>query len=250
MYKIAGNALISALWECHGHKKEYQVVDICSGSGGPVPMITRYLKRGYRTDCQYILTDLYPNLNQFKSIKSDLISYESKSVDAGHLPKHLSARFRTSFGSFHHLSEDVARRIFEDVIVNRSGIAIFELTGRNIWSILTIALGVPIVGFLSLFRQRFNLLRWVLWLSGIVPLLLIVDGTLSNLRTYEKEDYFHIINSIPNSHDLEWKYDRIPVIDIKSGALGSFLGTTLSSIIEQMLLMRVLIGIPKHSNGQ
>jgi hypothetical protein len=247
MYKIAGNALISALWEFQGYKKQYQVVDICSGSGGPIPMITRYLKQGYRTDCHYILTDLYPNIPQFKSLKSDLISYESKPVDAEEVPKHLSTQFRTSFGSFHHLPEDVARRIFEDVIANRSGIAIFELTGRNIWSILAVALGVPIVGFLSLFRQRFSLLRWMLWLSGIMPLLLIIDGTLSNLRTYEKEDYFGIINSIPHSEELEWKYEMIPVIDFKSGAFGNFFGKTVSSIIEQMLLMRVLTGIPKHS---
>jgi hypothetical protein len=146
-FQVAGDVLMNTLTRMNGYQKQMTVVDICSGSGGPVPSITEYIKTGYRTRVNYILTDLFPNLDQLKTLKNDLITYENVPIDAGNVPKHLSTYFRTSFGSFHHLPAPIARNVFTDVIKNKSGIAVFELTGRNLFSIFAIGFGVPILGF-------------------------------------------------------------------------------------------------------
>jgi hypothetical protein len=249
-YKVVGDALINSLWDMEGHRHGYTVVDICSGSGGPIPKVTKYLNKSYRTRCNYILTDLYPNIGQFKAIRSDLISFESKPVDACQLPAHLSSFFRTSFGSFHHLPPNVAHGIFEDIIENRGGIGIFEMTGPNIFSIVTAAIGVPIVGFFLMLTSRPSFTRLFLWLSGIIPLILLIDGTLSNLRSYEKQDLLEMIESIPGNESVKWKYETIPCFDMKSSALGEFrIFKWISPLIEQMLLLRILTGVPIKNEG-
>jgi hypothetical protein len=88
--------------------------------------------------------------------------------------------------------------------------------------------------------------RLLLWFSGIMPLLLVIDGTLSNLRTYEEQDYFDIIHSIPGHETMEWKYETYPTLDLKSGALGDYrIFRFLSPLFEQLMLFRILTAIPK-----
>src|SRR5215469_6099310 len=82
-----------------------EIVDLCAGSGGPMPQIIGYLRqRSY--DVRAILTDLYPNPN---SGLDSRITWLLDPVDAVHVPPKLTG-VRTMFSAFHHFRPDAARR--------------------------------------------------------------------------------------------------------------------------------------------
>jgi hypothetical protein len=79
-----------------------------------------------------------------------------------------------------------------------------------------------------------------------MPLLMMIDGTLSNLRTYEEIDYNCLINSIPNARkNMEWKYLTIPVVDLTKGRIAkvpifSFFIPYVAPFVEQLWKGRLI----------
>jgi hypothetical protein len=84
-------------------------LDCASGGGGGLVNLYKAIVTK-RPDVTLTLTDLYPNAKAFEqtqTIDSERISFESQSVDATQLPQHLKQKFRTMFGAFHHMDEDM-----------------------------------------------------------------------------------------------------------------------------------------------
>ena len=199
----------------------------------------------------YVLTDLFPNENVVNLNDSNVI-YRKDSIDAASLPPDLASHFRTSFGSFHHLSRPVAKSIFQDVISSNAGIAIFELSRCDFTSILFGILMFPLAfKYITIFKTPdFTLFRALF--SFIVPLLpsvLMIDGVLSCLRTYTEKEYNQIVDSIPGAREkYSWTYQVVPIFDFEKSIVGSFaFGRFLCrNIFDKMLGLNVFTGIPKQ----
>ena len=117
------------------------IVDMCSGGGGPVALVSDALQRdvsqsaGTSGEVQVhaTLTDLYPNPSAWKrvvrSAKRSHVQYEATPVDATAFPPHLANRgVRTMFACFHHFQPELATSILADAARNRARIAVFEFT--------------------------------------------------------------------------------------------------------------------------
>jgi hypothetical protein len=87
---------------------QHTIIDLCSGSGGPLPFVQRKLhQQGIHT--RIILTDLVPNPGSFQRIKEENghllkagdceLDYISESIDATNCKEQ---GIRTIFGAFHH----------------------------------------------------------------------------------------------------------------------------------------------------
>ena len=134
-----------------------------------------------------LLTDKYPctkKLDDGEPASARRIHFLSHSVDAAQIPEHLDG-FRTLFSSFHHLKPDEARRLLQDSVRRRQGIAIFEAPARRALTLLSL-LFIPIAAWLFVpFRRPF---RWsrLLWtyLIPVIPFVLFFDGLISCLRAY------------------------------------------------------------------
>ena len=122
------------------------VVDVCSGSGGPIPAISQLFSDERRNkderrkededNFKFILTDLYPNADAISKLHNTNdddkvkdeddgaseknLSYWTESVDAANIPENLAeiCDITTSFGSFHHLPESVALEILRDTVTS------------------------------------------------------------------------------------------------------------------------------------
>ncbi len=105
-----------------------QVVDLCSGGGGPVVAIAEELaRRGERVEVT--LTDFYPNLPAFERIRASSdgrVSFRAEPVDATRVPAEL-AGLRTIFNAFHHFRPASAARILGAAADARQPIAVFEM---------------------------------------------------------------------------------------------------------------------------
>jgi hypothetical protein len=192
-----------------------KIVDLCSGGGGPVPVVVQLLKEQENYPVQATLTDYYPNLVAFRRIQAlhPQISFVSDSVDATQVSPEMQG-FRTLFNGFHHFRPDQAKKILKDAAQSKQGIAIFELVGRSpfaLFSVATILISLPL---LTPFMKPFRVSRLIFtYLIPLVPLFALWDGVVSCLRVYSPEQLKEMIDSISAEGSVQgytWETALLP----------------------------------------
>ena len=191
----------------------HSIVDLCSGGSGPWLDLSRRLKSGgtgrETSTLQISLTDKYPNLRAFQTIKvasEDRITFYPGSVDAMKVPGDLKG-LRTMFTSFHHFPPEEARAILQNAVAAGEGIGIFEVPRRATW---TIALVFPLVLLLFFCTPWIRPFRWsrLLWtfLVPIIPVALLFDGIVSCLRAYRPEELREMVAELTcREHQYQWQ---------------------------------------------
>jgi hypothetical protein len=177
-----------------------QVVDMCSGGGGP----WLSWRRGAALGCRVILTDKFPNATLIARLEREPVSgldYYEHPVDADDPGEHISG-FRTFFSAFHHFEPDRARHIIHHAVMQRQPIAIFEFTYRHPAALLWMALSpfavwllTPAIRPLSASKLLFT------YLVPVIPLLVAIDGIVSCFRTYTTEELL----AIADAPDYVWQ---------------------------------------------
>ena len=177
-----------------------------SGAGGPWLDLSRQLQ----SDAQGFhiwLTDKYPNLGAFQRVRTaseNHIVFYPDPVDAMNVPRELKG-FRTMFSSFHHFSPEEARAVLQNAVDASQSIGIFEITRR---APLTIGLMFPWVLMLFVCTPWIRPFRWsrLLWtyVVPIVPLVLLFDGVVSCLRTYQPKELLEIVGKLM-ANEYQWE---------------------------------------------
>jgi hypothetical protein len=165
--------------------RERDVVDLCSGGGGPWPSLLPEL--GESWPARVVLTDKYPNdegARRVEEASNGRLRGDKRSIDAMAVPADLRG-FRTMFTAFHHFRPEAARTILADAVKNRVGIAVFEFTGRTPLRLAAVALTPFVILYAVPFLRP---LRWrtfvFTYLIPIIPIGVLFDGIVSCLRTY------------------------------------------------------------------
>ncbi len=155
-----------------------QVIDLCSGSGGPWPALLPAL-RAQGVDVEVLLTDRFPAPQP----AADGINRHPAPVDARAVLAELRG-CRTMFTALHHFRPAEAQAVLRDAANGRVPFAAFEFTARTRGNAAGMLLSPLAVwrDTTSLPRER---ARW-LWTYAFpaVPALYLWDGLVSHLRTY------------------------------------------------------------------
>lgn len=191
---------------------ESEVLDLCSGGGGPTAALVSKLAVGDRP-VRVRLTDRFPNLPAFERLARehpDQIAYERDPVDATEVPAHLPG-VRTLFNALHHFPPAVATRILQAAVTAGRPIVVVELVGRRP-GMMAGMLVVPVVFALMLpFLRPF---RWswlpFAWLVPILPLWVGWDGLISCLRVYSVAELREMIATI-DSPGWAWDVREVPM---------------------------------------
>jgi hypothetical protein len=192
-----------------------RIVDLCSGSGGPMIEVYKNLKnkRDY-AQLRLTLTDLYPNQKVIKEIKlggNKDIQYLEKSVNATQVNPELTG-LRTIVSGLHHLKPDLAKKVLQNAKDNKQPILVFEISDNSnpiyLWW-----MAIPIAFLTTLLVTPF--VRPITWkqlvftyLIPILPILIAWDGAVSNARTYTLEDMQELIGNNLNP-DYNWEMGKI-----------------------------------------
>jgi hypothetical protein len=162
------------------------VVDLCSGGGGP------WLSRAWRAarsnrewPLTVFLTDKFPSavLRSRLDKSDDSLRMVNEPVDATQVPSELSG-FRTIFASFHHFSEEAALRLLEDAVSSGEGIATAEVTSRTFKALAVILLMPWACLLMTPFMRPFRVSRLLLtYLVPLIPFTVLWDGLVSCART-------------------------------------------------------------------
>jgi len=194
LYRPMAGPLRRALDQAGTH----QVVDLCSGAGGPWPRLCEAFEReGVSVDV--CLTDKHPNVSATKPLRGAdacVIHFRAEPVDATDIPASL-AGFRTMFTSFHHFRPAEARAILQDAAKKQQGIGVFEIPRRSVRTMLMVFL-VPI-GYLLLVPTmrpfRWSRLLWA-YLIPVVTFVLWFDGIISCLRAYSPAELLELTKGL------------------------------------------------------
>jgi len=200
--------LLNALTKTHSN----QIIDLCSGGGGPWLSLLPKIKAESSTEINVLLTDKFPNTKAFDNTKQLLggnIGYENTSVSAFDVPTEMRG-FRTIFTGFHHFRPQDGQKIIEDAIRKNEGIGIFEFTARSFLPMIFVLVMAPIGALLLAplakpFRWSRVLLTYVI---PILPLCSLFDGFVSCLRTYSKEELQALVDRLPDNN-YHWEIGEI-----------------------------------------
>lgn len=187
-----------------------QIVDLCSGSGGPISAL---YEAGFM-HLPALLTDKFPNPQAYALVTAATggrIQGHSTSIDATRVPKGLTG-VRTIFNAFHHFKPEQARAILGDAYASRQPIAIFEITERSAFNtstnfVLSILTMLALLPRMRPFRWQWALLTYLI---PILPLTFGWDGTVSCLRSYTEEEFRQLIAGFDDPA-YSWHSGRIPV---------------------------------------
>ncbi|MGB0522859.1 MAG: class I SAM-dependent methyltransferase [Flammeovirgaceae bacterium] len=182
------------------------VVDLCSGGGGSILLVRNYLEKDGLAP-QFILTDLFPNVEAFKLLQQKTagqVGYLTESVDARQLPDSLQGFF-TLFNGFHHFQPQEAQQVLAQLIQRKAGIAIFEPIEKSVFQFLLNTFAIPLLQLL--FTPFILPFRWdrllFTYLIPIIPICTLWDGWVSVLRLYTPKEMLAMAQSL--SADYEWQ---------------------------------------------
>ena len=190
-----------------------RIVDLCSGSSGPLAWFRAEIEKERGRPVNVTLTDKFPNLEAFerqRAASGGRIDFRASSVDATAVPDDLGG-VRTLFLAFHHFPPDVAQGILADAAGKRQAIAVFEATERS-WRALLLALTIPIIVLFTtpLVRPvRLGRLFWT-YLLPVIPLAVWWDGVVSCLRAYTPADLKEMTARV-GAADYAWEIGQAPV---------------------------------------
>lgn len=184
-----------------------QIVDLCSGGGGPWLWMQREFESKENFPVDVCLTDKYPNRSAFERVRlisGGKIHFFGEPIDLMRMPPELKG-FRSIFTSFHHFRPREARAILQNAVDGGQGIAVFEIPHRKFLTIF-LAWFVPLVALLTVpFVRPFRWTR-LLWtyLIPFVPLVMLFDGTVSCLRAYSIPELAELTEGL-SSRNYRWE---------------------------------------------
>ncbi|MCP4438652.1 MAG: hypothetical protein GY810_06870 [Aureispira sp.] len=197
------------------HSTKPQILDMCSGSGGPMPEVVEELRKEEgNKDLKLTLSDLYPNLSAAKKINAKAdpkFNYLTEPVDATDVGEGHEG-VRTMVCSMHHMPPKVAKKILKSAKEDRQPICVFELSDNSIpkflwW--LAIPINIIMVLFITPFVRPMSWQQIVFtYLIPILPLVIAWDGAVSNIRTYTLDDMDELLEGL-ESDDYEWEKSTI-----------------------------------------
>ncbi len=204
-------ALILKVLPQSGNK---QIIDLCSGSGGPMMSVHKQIQQEYHDDLTLILTDIYPDSNfaeRLNNTNHDSISYQLSPVDAANVDNNLKG-VRTLVGGFHHMKPDKAGHILQDAQAKAQPICIYEISDNSL-PIFLWWVSIPTIFIMTFFITP--LVRPFTWqqalftyLIPIIPLCFAWDGAVSNARTYTLDDMQQLLVNL-KEENYRWEMGRI-----------------------------------------
>jgi hypothetical protein len=202
LHKIMGttDVLVEVITECKKKINFHQIIDLGSGSGGPMIDVIDKINTNESSEepITLLLSDKYPHattVDRINNLGLQNIRYLGDSVDASEM-ENVPSGLKTMVASFHHMPPNVAKQILSSAEDSGEPILIYELAKNTIpvivwWLLLPISLMILVLMSLvfTLFVRPLTITQIVFtYLIPIIPIIYAWDGQASMVRTYTFED--------------------------------------------------------------
>lgn len=191
---------------------ERHLLDLCSGSSGPVCRIAERLA-ARSLPVTATLTDLFPNIEAYErhaARTGGRIGFHPHPIDAANVPAELRG-FRLLCNAFHHFAPAPARAILADAAAKQRGIAVVEMVSRHPLAVIFVFFGLLLSLVSAPFVRPFKLSRlFFTYLVPIVPITVLWDGLVSCLRVYTPAELRKMTEGLGTDR-YRWKIGRLPM---------------------------------------
>ena len=183
-----------------------EVLDLCSGAGGPAAVLVHELRRANRMPPRFLLTDLHPHAERWQVLRDrePALDFIPEPVDATDIPAALGAgRARLIVNALHHLPPALAGEVLRAACKDGPGIFVAEGFERNPLRFFPIA---P-MGLVSMFANPWLSPRHRLAKFMLMPVSLACapwDGLVSTLRVYTEAELRKMVEPLGDA--FEWSY--------------------------------------------
>jgi hypothetical protein len=192
--------------------KKDKILDMCSGSGGPMLATQKILQEEYGyADLTLTLSDLYPNTiaaQKINQVEGNQVSYLTTPVDVTKVDTKQDA-LRTMICSLHHMKPATVEAILKDAQENNQPFCAYEISDNSAPFILwwtAIPFSFIMVFFLTPLVRPMTWQQIVFtYLIPIIPLCIAWDGAVSNARTYTLSDLDEILVKLPATTTYTWE---------------------------------------------
>ena len=225
-HKMLGTSevLVELIKEANKQYSFDQIVDMGSGSGGPMPEVIEKYNASAEKTLKLILSDLHPNKDLVAQINAKNLahlSYHSNSVNATEMAK-TPKGLKTMIASFHHMNPRVASDILNGAQENKQPILIYEIAKNNVpfipWLLflpLSLVLLFVMALFMTPFVRPFRFSQFLFtYILPLIPALYAWDGQMSIQRTYTFDDINSLIKE-KDSPNYKWIIDDGKKLDGK-----------------------------------
>ena len=189
---------------------QQELLDLCSGSGGPARMIVQLL-RSQGLEANARLSDLFPNVAAYRFLEKEtggVLRGVEYPVDATNVPEELKG-FRLLANGFHHFPPPQAARVLADAVTKQQGIAVIEMVNRSFLAFLSVGIGLVLALLSAPFIKPFRLSRLSFtYLIPLIPLCLLWDGIVSCLRVYSPVEMRDLVLQL-DTKEYEWDIDTL-----------------------------------------
>lgn len=191
-----------------------RLVDLCSGSGGPVASLVKTLERDHGRSVKVTLTDKFPNHGALARAMAELpgrVEARFESTDATAVPEGLVG-VRTIFNAFHHLPPPVAKAVLANAVASRQPILVFEFVARTPDALVAVAFGPLLAWFgMPLVRPVSPLALALTYGIPVVQAAVLWDGLASCMRAYSVEELEEMVADLRSpGYQFRIEQRRVP----------------------------------------
>jgi hypothetical protein len=187
-----------------------EVLDLCSGAGGPAAILAGELARAGVAPPRFLMTDLHPHPDAWARLRQahpGVIDFVAEPVDATRIPPGLGAgRARVIINALHHFPPGLAGEILRGACEGSPGVFIAEGFERNPLRLASLALaGIPALYANPVLAPRHGVQKALLtWLTPAALAASAWDGVVSTLRVYGEDELRAMV--APLGEAFTWRY--------------------------------------------
>lgn len=189
-----------------------KIVALACGAGGLETFLQSEMnRRAPDRVVQLVLTDLHPNVQQYRSAQVDsTVTHHPDSVDALNLPSQLAGEVFSLTGSLHHFNEQQVGQLLQTVVGTQSSVMVLDgvssLKAVLLMPLRSFCWGIAAGVWYGVARR--DLRQLALTLSLVLPLAMSHDALVSALRFYSRAQMEKLIAAVPGSDSYEWDLSR------------------------------------------
>lgn len=187
-----------------------EVLDLCSGAGGPAVVLAREMQRAGAAPPRFVLTDLFPRVDHWEKARAEhpgILDFEPAPVDATAIPAALGeGRARVIINAFHHFPPDLARSLLADAVQAGAGFFLAESFDRNPLRFCSMwPAGLPALLLNPILSHDRRLQKAALtWMTPVVLAASAWDGFVSTLRVYTEAELRAMAEPLGGGY--RWRY--------------------------------------------
>jgi len=187
-----------------------EVLDLCSGAGGPAAILAAEIARAGGRPPRFLLTDLQPHPEAWARLRDDrpgTIDFVSEPVDATRIPEEMGrGRARVIINALHHFEPELAGAIVRGACDRSPGVFVAEGFERRLLGFAPFAAaGIPALLLNPVLTPRHNLQKALLtWLTPAAFAVSAWDGLVSTQRVYTEGELRAMVAPLGNA--FAWEY--------------------------------------------